>query len=454
MTKIRMLCSLLFCILVSGSSRALSLQLQGLQSFQGGIGAVKQPTRCVLQRGTLGEAPAAVIHRAQSAQSVRRRRGLAMKLQVPKPTSSEDWFQNITKLGDSRLLKQVSNQIVFFTTWALALSCLHAYTPQHFIDDYHVSTAPHSITAGALGLLLVFRSNAGYDRFWEGRKIWGSITNTCRNIALLAKTQLDTEKGVVGNSELERHYQTFLQYLMIFPYMLKQHLQADRNDIELAWSTLSWAEQERVHTHPNPPLYTCQRMREELEVLYSERDPSDPSSIWGRLELERGITLLIDFLGMCERIVITPVPRSYSRHTSRFLSMYLFTLPIVLVPHTEFFTIPITAAVAWGLLGIEALAYFIETPFDKEKANLPLKPMCDKIRIDIERMGTQASVNGSFEPYTYLDPSRPRIKQVIDLGGSTGDAGRLSNQQLHHPDRGIGIMEAFHAKHPTSVRRD
>jgi ion channel-forming bestrophin family protein len=79
-----------------------------------------------------------------------------------------------------------------------------------------------------------------------------------------------------------------------------------------------------------------------------------------RLQLEEEIGKLVDALGMCERILTTPVPRKYSRHTSRFLTVYLLTLPIVLVPHTEYMTAPIVGAICWGLLSIEAIAFSIE----------------------------------------------------------------------------------------------
>lgn len=62
---------------------------------------------------------------------------------------------------------------------------------------------------------------------------------------------------------------------------------------------------------------------------------------------------------------LLPPPLSPSRHTSRFLTVYGFTLPIVLVPHTELFTAPVVAAVCWGLFSIEEIAYFIEQPFDQ-----------------------------------------------------------------------------------------
>ncbi|CAM9312683.1 unnamed protein product, partial [Laminaria digitata] len=90
----------------------------------------------------------------------------------------------------------------------------------------------------------------------------------------------------------------------------------------------------------------------------------DFTSVTYRMEIEHGLTSLIDSLGMCERILTTPVPRGYSRHTSRFLTVYGVTLPIVLVPHTELFTAPVVAAVCWGLFSIEEIAYFIEQPFD------------------------------------------------------------------------------------------
>ncbi|CAN0169188.1 unnamed protein product, partial [Phaeothamnion confervicola] len=151
-----------------------------------------------------------------------------------------------------------------------------------------------------------------------------------------------------------------------------QHLQNERVDEELWYSRLPAEEITHMQEHPNPPLFATLRMSQVLARSMANRatvtttaatSAAAASAVWYRIELERQISSLVDYLGMCERILGTPVPRSYSRHTSRFLTFYCLTLPVVLVPHTELFTAPIVGAVCWGLMSIEEIAYTIEQPF-------------------------------------------------------------------------------------------
>mmetsp|Transcript_14872 Transcript_14872/g.22138 ORF Transcript_14872/g.22138 Transcript_14872/m.22138 type:complete len:390 (-) Transcript_14872:53-1222(-) len=314
---------------------------------------------------------------------------LVMKAESPRPFSSSDWFENLKNLPSSRVTKDIFSHLMFNTAWAVAVTAFHMFTPQHYIDDFHISTVPHSIMAGSLALLLVFRTNASYDRFWEARKIWGYVTNVTRNLTRLAKANFEDEEVLYF----------FKEYLKAFPFLLKQHLQDVRNDDELEWlkEKFSNEEFENIQSHPNPPVFVCSRMSEILKTQYSPDTEQIQTSVFYRIKIEEGINLLIDYMGMCERILTTPVPRSYSRHTSRFLTMFLFTLPIVLVPHTEFGTPFVVFLVGWGLLSIEGIAYLIEQPFHPVKNQLPMINYCLEMQRDLEKIATESTYENICE---------------------------------------------------------
>lgn len=337
---------------------------------------------------------------------------------APRPFDSDDWFDNIRNLPKSNLLSSIKSHLFFNTAWALLVSIIHGYS--HAIDDMHISTIPHSIMASALGLLLVFRSNSSYDRWWEARKVWGSVTNTVRNTARLAHISMKDEP---------RTHDPFIEYLRAFPWLLKQHLQDTRNDAELEWLNLPAEEFERLQSNPNPPLFACERMTALIQQAYGSSSDSmelnshqpivgslgyaeaksrvqetaatssireDRTSVFYRIQLEKELNILIDCLGMCERILGTPVPRSYSRHTSRFLTLYLATLPVVLVTHLEYWTAFVVGCICWGLLSIEAIAYYIEQPFDPVRAQLPLSAYATKMSADIKRMADHPPLPAAF----------------------------------------------------------
>ncbi|CAN0158157.1 unnamed protein product, partial [Phaeothamnion confervicola] len=146
-----------------------------------------------------------------------------MRIQVPRRYSNRDWWDNVINLPKSRLLEKIRGHLAFNTAWAAAVSLAHALTPSHVFDDLHVSTVPHTTMAGALSLLLVFRTNAAYDRFWEARKVWGSVTNTARNAARLSAVTM------AGDEESVR---LFCEYAKTFPYLLKQVLAVSKRDGE------------------------------------------------------------------------------------------------------------------------------------------------------------------------------------------------------------------------------
>lgn len=120
------------------------------------------------------------------------------------------------------------------------------------------------------------------------------------------------------------------------------------------------------------------------DMIYRELDHDSVQSLY----LQQLVGNLCDYLGMCERILTTPIPPSYSRHTSRFLSLYCLTLPLVLVQQLLLFTPAAVAAVCWGLFSIEEIGACIEMPFSSPDGagQLPLDRYTKTQRRDIERM--------------------------------------------------------------------
>ncbi len=102
-----------------------------------------------------------------------------------------------------------------------------------------------------------------------------------------------------------------------------------------------------------------------------------------RQMLEQAMGDLIDIMGACERIVKSPVPLSWSRHTSRLLSIWSLTLPFVLVPLEGFLCIPTVAVICWGIFSIEEIAHILEDPFLQQRYALPLEDLCNTIETDV-----------------------------------------------------------------------
>lgn len=103
-----------------------------------------------------------------------------------------------------------------------------------------------------------------------------------------------------------------------------------------------------------------------------------------RVSMEEDITTLVDVMGACERIVKTPVPLAYSRHTSRFLSVYAFTLPLILVDKEGLMVVFSVLMITWALFGIEEIGHMIEDPFTPKSFSLPLRDYAVTIHTSLE----------------------------------------------------------------------
>ena len=240
-----------------------------------------------------------------------------------------------------------------------------------FARKYRVSIplTGHTLIGAVLGLLLVFRTNASYDRFWEGRKLWGAIVNDSRNLGRLATTLL------TNDPELLRR---FLRWTIVFPWSVRDRLQGAR-DIICDTDGLPPADVKLTEQADHVPLAVARRMTEQVEVARQRGLVSDiQQSLFDGV-----ISRLVDSLGACERIHNTPLPFAYMVHLRRALIIFLSTLPLAIVRDFGWVTIPATLLISYVMLGVEEIGVEIEDPFGTDENNLPLKSLCENIEINL-----------------------------------------------------------------------
>lgn len=236
---------------------------------------------------------------------------------------------------------------------------------------------PFTLSSPALGLLLVFRTNACYSRWDEGRQAWGSIINNSRTCIRLGTTWVDPTKS--GSIEkLERLADT----VWAFSRSLMFHLLGSLEDGAAYTKDLSKLRDQEfavdLSNVRHKPTRALKEMTDALAAIPFQ-------SILYQAEAEKSVTALCDALGACERIFTSPVPILYSRHTSRFLISWLFLLPLALYEPfgdtwNHWGVIPGAVIVSFFLLGIEEKAVQMEEPF----SILPLEKMTDSIRLSAD----------------------------------------------------------------------
>lgn len=297
---------------------------------------------------------------------------------IPQPArfSSTDWFASLCSLPGSSLLRCIKGPIICTGLMAMLVCLLHYFLAPlgHFPS---LGLQAHSLLGSALGLLLVFRTNTAYARFWEGRKIWEKILDSGRDLSRYAVIY----RRQIGNESAAR----ICRLVQAFPYCMIEHLrgQADmqlRKKLERLVGDPNAGMEGGLPLSTNRPLYVVNRLSSTIARTPNEEGPQAMFTNRERCTMLSVVQSLSQTIGQCERIVQTPVPLTYVRHTSRFLSLFMFTLPFALVGHLGAITVLVTMVASWALFGILEIGLMIEDPFRRV---LKVEVVADTLERDI-----------------------------------------------------------------------
>ena len=225
-----------------------------------------------------------------------------------------------------------------------------------------------------LGLLLVFRTNTAYERYWEGRKLWGNLINTVRN---LARTLWVTIKEESYHDRQEKI--VTLRLLIGFAIATKLHLRSEAVNHELVrFLPRQWYEALQSMNHP--PLEIAFWIGDYLQQQYEKKC----INVYQLIAMFKLLDAMVDMLGACERIRKTPIPLAYSIHLKQLVLLYCLTLPFQFVDELIWATPPIVALISFTIFGIEEIGIEIENPFGYDANDLPLDDICQTMERNIE----------------------------------------------------------------------
>jgi ion channel-forming bestrophin family protein len=224
-----------------------------------------------------------------------------------------------------------------------------------------------------LGLLLVFRTNTAYERFWEGRKAWGTIVNNVRNLSRSIWVAV-AESDPLHRKEKEE----ILQLLVAFAIATKLHLRSQPIDESIA-RFVSPSQLLKLQQANNAPLEIAFWIGDYLQA----KQEQGQISLYQMSELQHILDSMVDMLGACERILRTPMPMAYAIHLKQLLLLYCLLLPFQIVDELKWYTAPAVALVSFTLFGIEAIGVEIENPFGTDPNDLPLDAICNTIQGNI-----------------------------------------------------------------------
>ncbi|MEM8893129.1 MAG: bestrophin family ion channel [Bacteroidota bacterium] len=289
----------------------------------------------------------------------------------------KSWLSLIFDVYSRYVIRLLFPLILFITVYT---SFLCYFIIDYFQVDYESTLAVHSIMGVVLGLFLVLRTNTAYDRWWEGRKLWGQLVNDARNLALRLNAYLPE------NDIESRDF--FRRMIPNKTFAMKAHLRDSIMVGEMEFSSME-LRQEVVNSNHRPNAIN-RAMYKKTQELYQKKVISGEQLFLIDKEL-KGFT---DIIGACERIKNTPIPYSYSMFIKKFIFVYNMTLPFAFMWTIGYATIPIVILVFYFLVSIELIAEEIEDPFGQDVNDLPLDSLCIKIRDNVDEIfGMEPDLN-------------------------------------------------------------
>ena len=281
----------------------------------------------------------------------------------------KDWWKLIFAFHRSDSFRMLLPGMVAVGIYTAAVAYLET---QLFHVTFRNTTVVHSLIGFVLSMLLIFRTNTAYERWWEGRKLWGSLVNNSRNLALKLQALLGPE----ATADRAMFRSLIVNFVVAAKEQLRRGVTAE---------SLQSAGTHRVEDF----LQARHVPNRVLAILYTEVARLQKA---GRLSGEQLLFLnaelqsFADNLGACERIRKTPIPYAYSLFLKKIIFLYVFTMPIGFVLDYGYWAVPIVAFVFYAFASIEVIAEEIEDPFGTDSNDLPLDAICDTIRSNLDEI--------------------------------------------------------------------
>jgi ion channel-forming bestrophin family protein len=279
----------------------------------------------------------------------------------------KDWFTFIFRFHKADTLRKLAPLIIGISVYTGIIVFLELNVIK-LGENNHVKniTNMHTLLSFVISMLLVFRTNTAYDRWWEGRKQWGALVNTSRNLAIKLHAMLHYQD--------ETHRSFFRKTIPMYASVLCHHLHAEST--RLALDEKEHPELADIDKNKHVPNQVATLLIQRVNRLYEEGKIKGDQLIVLNNELQS----FTDICGACERIKNTPIPFSYSVFLKKFIFFYVMTLPFSFAISLGYIAIPVVAFIFYVLASLELVAEEIEDPFGGDENDLPMGKMAQNIK--------------------------------------------------------------------------
>lgn len=278
---------------------------------------------------------------------------------------AKNWLAVLARLSGSVAPRVLPRTILVAIVGAGAV-----WTYEH--RAFKIAPVAHTMIGVALGLLLVFRTNASFDRWWEGRRSYGMLVNRTRDLARQLRGYAAT------NPESRAVVERIIRWIDLFFALVLQTLRNEA-DLTALGALATTEEREILGSKKTRPAVVLAWVTAAVDGLARDGVLTDARL----LAIDGNLTSLLDSSGACERIARTPVPFAYAQHIKLFVTLFCFTMPFVLVDGLGWMTPAAAACLAYALFGIDEIGVEIEDPFGYDPNDLPSERIARVIRLGL-----------------------------------------------------------------------
>ena len=296
------------------------------------------------------------------------------------------WIRDIFTYRGT-VLPRIWRRVLFIGLLSVVLTVVHIELG--LFEPRDITTLPFTLTGFALSVFLGFRTTTAYNRYWEGRTLWGALINTERTFTRQVLHWIGPEPGVAldaaAAADLAARRRRLVHYAVGFAHALRLRLR-DQDDTATLARFVAHDELPALTEDPNRPQWFIHRIAGELRGLYDERriHPQHVDMF------DATLTAFTDQQGACERIRNTPLPYVYAVLVHQIVGVYCFALPWGLLHALQWIMPAVAVLVSYAFFGLDAIGEELDNPFDTDPNDLPLAALCTAIEIDNrDRIGDQ-----------------------------------------------------------------
>ncbi|MBQ0909047.1 hypothetical protein KBJ98_10070 [Flavobacterium sp. F-328] len=282
--------------------------------------------------------------------------------------NTKDWFTFIFRFHKADTFRKLFPVMIAIGIYSGVVGYVEVEYWKLAEDSYVRNiTIMHGMLGFVISLLLVFRTNTAYDRWWEGRKLWGALVNNSRNLALKLAAILKDEEDVAFFRNLIPNY----------AFVLNLHLKDEATSQQLNENLVIDLDQDK-----HRPNQVAKLMFERINLLYIDKKITGDQLIILNDELKS----FTDICGACERIKNTPIPYSYSAFLKKFIFFYVMTLPFGYSFSLGYYVVPVVVFIFYVLASLELIAEEIEEPFGTDENDLPTEIISENIKRHVNEL--------------------------------------------------------------------